>query len=435
MKIPLVNTDAELLSGVSDACGQLNREMERNGIHNQRDHMRVVPIHTSDDAIEYINYQMPQLIIINFSDSNISGMDIMREIVADPWLNNGGIVALYDDLKTLDDINELENTNIVISAHKNDVKSQLYKILSVLMKNEKILFQRTIQKDLLSEMSGIFDIGNDVTIISFYANLIANYLYNMGFIENQKKSALSLCFTEILINAIEHGNCGITSQEKTGHLAKGETIHSLIERKCQDPEIANRRVYFHYQIQADHSQYIIRDEGTGFDWKPYVRAKEIDYLSEHGRGIWLTVNSVDSIDYNDVGNEVTMRVTHRQNVTNTVPSIFGENEIVEFQPGDYVFKQGEESTFLYYIAEGEYRVVINETQIATVNSADIFIGEMAFLLEETRSAAVIANTPGKLIKIPKESFIRSIKQQPYYGIFLSKLLAERLQKLGEKIRP
>ena len=433
MRIPLVNTDSELLSGVSDACGQLNREMERNGIRNVREHMHVVPIHTSDDAIEYINYQMPQLIIINFSDSNINGMDIMHKIVADPWLNNGGIVALYDDLKTLNDINELENTNIVISSHKNEVKNQLYKILNVIMHNGQILFQRTIQKDLLSEMSGTFDIENDVTIISFYANLISNYLYNMGFIENQKKSAISLCFTEMLINAIEHGNCGITSQEKSEHLGKGETIHSLIEKKCRDLEICNRRVHFHYRIQADHSHYIIRDEGTGFEWHPYVHAKEVDYRSEHGRGIWLTVNRVDSIDYNDIGNEVTMQVTHRLNVTNSVPGIFGESEVVEFQPGDYVFKQGEESTFLYYIAEGEYRVVVNETQIATVNSADIFIGEMAFLLEETRSAAVIATTPGKLIKIPKESFIRSIKNQPYYGIFLSKLLAERLQKLSEKI--
>jgi CRP-like cAMP-binding protein len=51
---------------------------------------------------------------------------------------------------------------------------------------------------------------------------------------------------------------------------------------------------------------------------------------------------------------------------------------------------------------------------------------MSFLLEETRSATVIANTSGKLIKITKESLVNAIKKQPYYGMFLAKLLAQRL---------
>jgi CRP-like cAMP-binding protein len=51
---------------------------------------------------------------------------------------------------------------------------------------------------------------------------------------------------------------------------------------------------------------------------------------------------------------------------------------------------------------------------------------MSFLLEETRSATVIANTPGKLVKISKESLVNTIKRHPHYGMFLAKLLAQRL---------
>ncbi len=110
--------------------------------------------------------------------------------------------------------------------------------------------------------------------------------------------------------------------------------------------------------------------------------------------------------------------------------MFRDNEIVAVQPDDVVFHQGEESDFLYYVADGEYRVEVNGRHVANITPHDILMGEMSFLLEESRSATVTANTPGKLIKISKEDFINIIKNQPYYGLFLSKLIAKRLHRLS-----
>ena len=144
----------------------------------------------------------------------------------------------------------------------------------------------------------------------------------------------------------------------------------------------------------------------------------------------MTMNMVAKIGYNDKGNEVTIAISHQQNTSNTVPLVFQDQETVDFQPEDLVFKQGEESNFLYYIAEGEYRVEVDDKQVAVITPADILMGEMSFLLQEIRSANVIANTPGKLIKISNINFVNSIKEQPYFGLFLAKLLAQRLYKLA-----
>ena len=105
---------------------------------------------------------------------------------------------------------------------------------------------------------------------------------------------------------------------------------------------------------------------------------------------------------------------------------------MDFEPEEVVFREGEESTFLYYIAEGEFRVETNNRTLATMNPADILLGEMSFLLEESRSATVIANSAGKLIKISKETFVESIKAKPHYGLFLAKLIAQRLQRLSQR---
>ena len=78
---------------------------------------------------------------------------------------------------------------------------------------------------------------------------------------------------------------------------------------------------------------------------------------------------------------------------------------------------------------------INGKHVDYLTPDDILIGEMSFLLEEQRSATVLATTPGKLIKVSKEDFITIIQNQPYYGLFLSKLIAKRLHRLGRELSP
>jgi CRP-like cAMP-binding protein len=53
---------------------------------------------------------------------------------------------------------------------------------------------------------------------------------------------------------------------------------------------------------------------------------------------------------------------------------------------------------------------------------------MSFLLNDRRSATIVSVGTGTLVKIPKMEFIKLIRQHPHYGIFLSRLLAQRLAR-------
>ncbi|MDH5442679.1 MAG: cyclic nucleotide-binding domain-containing protein, partial [Candidatus Nomurabacteria bacterium] len=99
---------------------------------------------------------------------------------------------------------------------------------------------------------------------------------------------------------------------------------------------------------------------------------------------------MDEISFNERGNAVTMRLEHLKNTTNTVPAVFQDQDILVVSRGDEIFRQGEASDFLYYVAEGEYHVIVNQKHVATITPSDILLGEMSFLLDETRSATVIA---------------------------------------------
>lgn len=436
MKIPVISSNSNLFDATSGAVEALNAGIAKTGVPERSTRYSALHLDAPQAAIEHINYQTPSLIVMDFASEGFDVFGVMLKIVADPWLNFGGIIALFDDSDMENKINELLSSNIIISLSHRDVSGLLPKILRVVHDNSQILFQRAIQSDLVSSISGGFELVPDTSVTPCYANLIANYLYNMGFIDAETKGKVSLSLLELLLNAIEHGTCGITSEDKTKYLEEHGSIHGLIAERLQVPEIASKKVIFEYEIDARGSIYHIKDEGDGFDWRKFLDPEsELDIMSFHGRGIMISNASVDEVKYNERGNEVTVSVNHMQNTTNTVPAVFLDQEVVLFQPGDMVFREGEESDFLYYIAEGEYRVEVEGKQVATISPTDILMGEMSFLLQETRSADVVASTPGKLIKISSAALVNSIKEHPYYGLFLAKLLAQRLYDLARvKVR-
>ena len=99
---------------------------------------------------------------------------------------------------------------------------------------------------------------------------------------------------------------------------------------------------------------------------------------------------------------------------------------VEYKKYDIICRQNEPSNDLYFIVSGRYGVYANRKLISVLTPNDMFIGEMAFLLNDRRSATIMAAEDGKLIRIPKTMFLNLIRKNPHYGLFLSKLLAQRV---------
>ena len=87
---------------------------------------------------------------------------------------------------------------------------------------------------------------------------------------------------------------------------------------------------------------------------------------------------------------------------------------------------------MYFIVSGRYGVYADGKLVSVLTPDDMFIGEMAFLLNDRRSATILSAGEGKLIRIPKVSFLNLIRKNPHYGIFLSKLLAQRVVRQNNR---
>lgn len=110
--------------------------------------------------------------------------------------------------------------------------------------------------------------------------------------------------TELLLNAIEHGNLGITYDEKS-KMATKEEWYAEVERRLALPENAEKRVELHYQRTDNEIRFVIRDAGGGFDWKRFFEIGPERVFDAHGRGIIMArALSFSTVEYRGLGNEV-----------------------------------------------------------------------------------------------------------------------------------
>jgi sigma-B regulation protein RsbU (phosphoserine phosphatase) len=117
--------------------------------------------------------------------------------------------------------------------------------------------------------------------------------------------------TELLVNAVEHGNLGITYEDKTALNSAG-TWDQEVRRRLALPENANKRVELNVDRTADELRFTIRDEGPGFSWENYVEVDTRRAFDNHGRGIAIArAMSFDRVEYRGTGNEVVATVKLR----------------------------------------------------------------------------------------------------------------------------
>lgn len=420
--IPLITLDQSL-------AGTIERLICSNPEHPRA----IEEITRGRDAIEYLHIEMPELVFIDFSDERLDGFALLEIMLRDPWLLHGGIVAICRSYKTVKKIDEHKGANIVVTLTVDDLERDLPKVMQIIDKNRRILYQREIGADFVGNISGSFQLENDPIEARCYANLICNFLYNSNKLDANKKFSLNLALYEMLINAIEHGNCGITYEEKSEWLDKGGYIEDLIRERTRDGAIKGETVTFEYALTPGSASFLIADDGEGFNWRELRDCTQEENMMElHGRGILMTKNLVQDLTYNDKGNEVSFGFTYQTDTAQLTPGLFENIDPVEIKQGDTIFEEGEPSNFLYYIVKGKYDVIVNGTTVSSLSADDVFMGEMSFLLNNKRSATVKAATPGKLIEISKKTFVDAIRNKPHYALFLSRLLAQRIQRSNMK---
>lgn len=419
-KILAATSNPEAIHTIKDACIKYSSYFEANIFSN------------TEQIVNFIDYELPEIKVLDFNSKDIDSKKILSEIDGDPWLHYGGIIVICENHKQVQEIAETKNVNIIIALTLPDFIRHFARLLRILYQNQQFLMNRGLQDTIGGQEVGSFICSNDPVDIQFYTNFLVGYLYNTNRISEDGRFSLQMALMELLTNALEHGNLEISYDEKSDWMNRGGEMLELIQKKANLPEFKNRRIHISYEIGKNVSHFAIRDDGKGFDWKTQLAKGKAENSELHGRGINLSSSLVKNLKFNDAGNEVSFEIENLRNVTNSVPVVMKESEVINLTDKQLVCRENEASNDLFFIVSGRFAVYAGRKLVSVLTPNDMFIGEMAFLLNDRRSATVLAVGNCRLIRIPKGSFLAMIRKNPHYGIFLSKMLAQRLQKQTQK---
>jgi sigma-B regulation protein RsbU (phosphoserine phosphatase) len=117
---------------------------------------------------------------------------------------------------------------------------------------------------------------------------------------------LKIGIEEMITNAIEHGSLGISFDEKSQAIKEGR-LTELVSARTEEARRAGRRIFITSRLSPELFEVTVRDEGRGFDWRSLPAVVPENLLAYNGRGIFLTKIYFDDVEYNEAGNQVTLR--------------------------------------------------------------------------------------------------------------------------------
>ena len=107
-------------------------------------------------------------------------------------------------------------------------------------------------------------------------------------------------------------------------------------------------------------------------------------------------------------------------------------EVIAVAAGKYIFRIGEAAKVMYLIIEGEVDLMLGDTVVETAREG-AFIGEMALIDDEPRSASARARSDCRVFPIDEARFQSLVKETPFFALQVMKTLARRLRKMDARI--
>ena len=126
----------------------------------------------------------------------------------------------------------------------------------------------------------------------------------------ERSAVVAMGLSELMINAVEHGNLELDYKNKSALMAEGRW-DAVIDARLREAPYKDRQVTVEVTRTATHTRFRITDEGKGFDWHSYIDLTLERAFDIHGRGIAMARKmAFEAMAYMGAGNIVEVMVRH-----------------------------------------------------------------------------------------------------------------------------
>lgn len=283
----------------------LEAQLVKEGFH-------VISAHNGMEALKLAQLHAERLdaILLDRVMPGMDGLSVVHHLKQNPQLGQIPVVMVTGS-GSPEQIREGIDAGVFYYLTKPVQESVLRSVVAAALR-ERSQF-RLLNEHQLRQHTGFTLIDT----ARFYCRTIEEAESLAGFVANSfpdpQRTVTGL--SELLTNAVEHGNLEVGYELKTGLIENG-TWRSEMARRAGLPQYQHRRVELLLQLKTDGVYVQITDEGNGFDWKSYLMIDPSRTQDNHGRGIaQARVQSFDQLKYNTKGNQVLAVVFHGKEQT------------------------------------------------------------------------------------------------------------------------
>ncbi len=260
------------------------------------------PVEAKDgkEAIELFKISNPALVISDIMMPKMDGLTLLNEIKK---IDSNAMVILMTGYGNEDILLEALRGGALNFFKKPFNFHELIKFVEHAIRHKKEPEFEGLYSQHLIEETKAFSFPTEETNILPIVNQITLHLRKL--IPESEIVNIKIGIEEIITNAIEHGNLGITFEEKQKAIEDGRW-GEFIESRLNENNNRKKLIRINSKLTEEEFRIVISDEGEGFDWKALPEVSADNLLRYNGRGIFLTKIYFDEVIFNEKGNEVTL---------------------------------------------------------------------------------------------------------------------------------
>jgi DNA-binding response OmpR family regulator len=264
----------------------------------------VISADKAEDALYLIKNEKQKVdfVITDIRLRKMDGIELLRHITG---LEKPIPVLLTGQGNIEDAVNALRYGACDFIRKPFDVNDVASVVRAVLKRKEEERLALDVGQHLRYEKSE-FVLPSEMNLVNIISFIATRFLPRMGICNSATAENVSLSLREAISNAMFHGNLELSSEIRERDGIK--IFNEMIEKRKSEEPFGSRRVNFSCEITKDYAEYIIEDEGNGFDHSklPDPRNPE-NFFNKSGRGILIVRLHMDEVEWNAKGNRIRLR--------------------------------------------------------------------------------------------------------------------------------
>jgi len=234
---------------------------------------------------------------------NMSGMEVLEKMSVHPDLKYIPVI-LQTAKVSKEDILEGIKAGAYYYLTKPFTRDFLHSVVKTAVKDRS--FSKALLESLSVTRSSIKLLKN--AHFEFRSLEDINAVSSLLACSCEEADKVAMGLSELMINAVEHGNLKIGYDEKS-ELRKSDQWETEIANRLTLPEYRDVFATIDVINNDNNVTFTIIDQGDGFDWNEFMEFDTARVMDNHGRGIAMANQLYfSSLKYNGNGNTVTVTV-------------------------------------------------------------------------------------------------------------------------------